>query len=122
MNYYRAFPQLFFRDHRIIGENFANHPVIKLSEFDIQSAQNRLYLPKYKWLAEKLRITVCYATPLESYTSGVEKFLMTLEKSPEFDLAKNGDSSAKARLHSQVADMSIAMKVALSNGDLFVNV
>jgi hypothetical protein len=110
-----------FTDHRIIGPKFRSHSVIEVSGFQIEDPGNRLYLPRYAWLARRMGITFCRGEPLDSYTDGQRDILDRLQTTDAFELACSGNAAAKALLLEEVTKLSFTMKTALVKGKLFTN-
>lgn len=77
-----------FQDHHIIPQNFAENPVIEfLTEeglYNVQSVDNRIFLPASTALGGTLDLSPHNGGPLSSYQQSIETFLDNLENSPVF--------------------------------------
>jgi hypothetical protein len=100
-------------DHHIILERFRGHPAfsdIDKQMFDIDSPENRIYLPADRELAAKLNVSPHPGRHVPSYGEAICKALNKIA-----DIQTPGDRAAEIRT------LIDAMRVGFANGDLYVN-
>jgi hypothetical protein len=93
-----------FQSHHIIPQEFSESPVVELLNesnlFDIDGANNLLFLPSSQALAEQLGIGLPQGSisphnggPLSSYQDPIENFLAQLAESPQFTAKFRGHNT-----------------------------
>ena len=101
-----------FYEHHIISERFRSHRAFHgIETFDIDSSENRIYLPGNRELAAKLDVSPHPGRHVPSYTKALCKALERIATIPS-----PSDRAAEIRT------LIDAMRVGFANGDLYTNV
>jgi hypothetical protein len=109
--------------HYIIPKSFRTDPVLvtlaKFDYFDFEAEENTIYLPIDKWQAHCLQKSPFGDPPIESYLSGVARFLRSLRSTEVYRLAEGGDDVALKAVRSEIARVQKAMREALATAKLY---
>ncbi|MBR0756567.1 AHH domain-containing protein [Bradyrhizobium jicamae] len=100
-------------DHHIISKRFKSHRAfrgIDKETFEINSAQNRIFLPKDVRLAEGMRISAHPGGHVSTYYGAIRRVLNQIAKDP--------DPIVRATKIETLVD---AMRIGFDNGDLHTN-
>ncbi|MEI2454556.1 hypothetical protein [Lysobacter firmicutimachus] len=114
-----------FELQRLIGPELVQQSLLlrlltKAGMFDVDGPRNTMYLPISRELAIKLGVSPYAETPLSSYTDGLMAQLAKIEATDDWQAALAGDGAAAQRVSEQVNGLSDVLKVAITNGDLYL--